>query len=199
MSKIKRCLFVSFLICIIGAWPAVLAAKRENPTEQVKLKNYEKKCVLYTIYRGDYKQMGRTVRNLYFGAASKDIKILSTPTYIYLNNPKDFSSEHWLTEIRLDVKPEALEHAGKLGPMTDVKEVPSFKAAAAIKPQGVADPNSIFEKLHQWIADNGYAAAGGPMETILIGATNADYENVKSEIAIPVMKLKSEDKTTTNP
>jgi len=164
-------------------------AKEESSKDEIKLKKFKKQIVLYTVCRGDYKKVGRTVRDLYFLAEEKAIRILSTPSYVYLNNPKDFSSKHLLTEMRLEVTKEALKHSGKLGEWIDIKEVPAYEAVTAKKMQGVADASPIYDKLYRWIGEQGYIPAGAPVETTLIGATNAKYENIKSEITIPVKKL----------
>ncbi|MHC4130522.1 MAG: hypothetical protein ACYSSP_01050 [Planctomycetota bacterium] len=189
MSKMKRCLFASILIIAIVMCLVACAAKEESSKDEIKLKKYKKQIVLYTICRGDNKKAGRAARDLYFLAEEKAIIILGTPTYVYLNDHMEVPSEHQLTEIRIEVRKESIEHAGKLGEWIDIKEVPTYDAAAAIKMQGVADPGPIYDKLNQWIIEKGYIPFGPPTENILIGATNAKYEKIKSEIAIPVKKL----------
>jgi hypothetical protein len=94
----------------------------------------------------------------------------------------------------LELTKEALKLSGTLGEMTDVKVVPGYKAAAAIKMPGVADPSPIHEELHRWIIANGYIPAGAPVENLLVGSTNSKYKSVKSEITIPVIRPRAEDK-----
>jgi len=188
MSTIKSCFFTFVITNIVVSCLSACAATGQSQTEDVTIKKLKKTCVLYTICRGDYKKIGGSVRELYFEAEKKGIRILSTPSYVYLNNPKDFPSEHRLTEIRLDVAPEAMKYSGKFGKMTDVKEVPGFMAAVAVKQQGVADPSPIYDALYRWIAEHGYIPAGAPIEHHLIGSTNSIYAKIKSEIMIPLMK-----------
>jgi effector-binding domain-containing protein len=196
MSKVKGSL-LSFLG--IGLFLIALAngsTQEQGQTEEVKIKKYEKQAVLYTICRGDHKKIGSTLRDMYFLAEEKAIRILGAPTYVYLNNPKEVSGSHRLTEIRLEVIKESLSHEGQLGEMTDIKEVPAYEAAVAIKMQGVADPATIYDKLYRWIDENEYFPAGVPIENLLIGATNAKYKNIKSEISIPIMKPKTDEEKT---
>ncbi|MHC4266643.1 MAG: hypothetical protein ACYSUK_12055, partial [Planctomycetota bacterium] len=121
-------------------------------------------------------------------------RLLSTPTYVYLNDQKEVPSKHWLTEVRLDARKDAVEHVGKLGEWIDIKEIPAYQAAAAIKQLGVADPGPIYDKLYSWIFEHGYVPTGRPIENFLLGSTNAKYEDVKSEITIPVKKLSTDTK-----
>jgi effector-binding domain-containing protein len=195
MDKMKRCFLAAVGIGVIFMCLAACAAKEEGATKEIKIKKYKKQVVIYTIFRGDYKKIGPVMQKLYFLASNKGMNILGTPTYVYLNNPNQISSKHWLTEIRLEVNKEALEQAGTLGQMTDVKEVPGYEAAVAIKMPGVADTGPIYDKLLFWIIEQGYIPAGAPIENFLIGSANSEYSKVKSEITMPVMKLSKEKKS----
>jgi effector-binding domain-containing protein len=194
MTNTKRCLFASILIIVIVTCIVACAAKDEDAKDEVKLKSYKSKLVLYTVCRGGNKKVGHAARDLYFLAEEKIIRLLSSPTYVYLNDREGLPSKHWLTEIRLDARSDAIEHAGKLGEWIDIKEIPAYQAAAAIKDKGVADPGPVYDKLYSWIFEHGYVPAGRPIENLLLGTTNSKYENIKSEITIPVKKLSADTK-----
>jgi effector-binding domain-containing protein len=196
MANSKRCFFASILIFVIVTCLVAGAAKDEGKKDEVKLKNYKSKLVLYTVCRGGNKKVGLAARDLYFLAENKIIRLLST--YVYLNDREEVPSKHWLTEIRLDARSDAIEHAGKLGEWVDIKEIPAYQAVAAIKNQGVADSGPIYEKLYSWIFEHGYVPAGRPIENLLLGTTNAKYEKIKSEITIPVKKLSAVTKEGDN-
>jgi effector-binding domain-containing protein len=169
-------------------------AQTEKSQEQVTIKKVPTMVVLYTIYRGDYAQIGPSIGKLYALAGQKGIQPRGGVTCAYLNNPQLESKEHWLTEIRIPVAKEALKRTGSLGEFTDIKQLPAMEVAVIIKPEGMADPAPLFEKLARSIYDNGYLNVAGPMETYLTNAMSGNYASMKAEIAIPVGKVKPKSK-----
>jgi len=152
-----------------------------------------RQTVLYTIYRGDYDKAGQAIGSLYALAIQKQIWPSGSLHFAYLNNPKHVSSEHWLTEIRIPVKEEALKHAGTFGEMTDVKKLPATTVVVAAKPAGQADSGPIYVRLDTWIFKHGYAGIGGPCEKFLAKTATGDYARMKSEIMIPVTRISADD------
>jgi effector-binding domain-containing protein len=196
MSHSRRA-FAGILGAVLIFMSLAFGAPNENeetPEIKVKVKKYKKQVVLYTVHRGNYRSIGTKVRDLYYLAEEKGIRILGTPSYVYYNRPQDVSPKHLLIEARLEAAPESLEHSGKLGEWIDVKEVPGYTAATAIKEQGVADPAPIYDELLEWIIENGYIPVGAPVENFLIGSTNSKYEKVKSEITMPIIKPEGKKK-----
>ena len=154
------------------------------------VRTVNEQIVLYTIYRGPYNQMGQAVGKLFALAGQKGLMPPRGPvTYKYLNNPTLVSSEHWLTEIRIPVAEDALKLVGKLGEMTDVKKVPAMKMVVAVKPEGLAEPGTIYNRLIIWIHRHNYAAIDGFREIFLTNMMSGDYSIMKSEIMVPVEKL----------
>jgi len=154
------------------------------------VRTVNEQIVLYTIYRGPYNQMGQAVGKLFALAGQKGLMPPRGPvTYKYLNNPTLVSSEHWLTEIRIPVAEDALKLVGKLGNMTDVKKVPAMKMVVAVKPEGLADPGTVYNRLIIWIHRHNYAAIDGFREIFLTNMMSGDYSIMKSEIMVPVEKL----------
>jgi len=146
--------------------------------------------VLYRIYRGPYEQVGPAVSELFTLAGTKGLMPPQGPvSYAYLNNPELMSSKHLLTEIRMPVSKDALKLAGTLGPMTDIKKLPATKVAVAVKPEGMADPGSLYGLLYNWTIEQGYMAIDAPAETFLTNTMSGDYARMKSRIAIPIAPL----------
>jgi effector-binding domain-containing protein len=188
MSKLRALLLLSVIVLMV-AGAAVISAKSSSGKSAFAIRKVEKQVVLYTIYRGSYDKVGPAIGKLYELAGSKGIKPQGPITFVYLNNPRCVSSQHWLTEIRVPVSKETLKLAGFLGEMTDVKEVPAVEVVVAVKGEGQADPSPIYERLFTWIYNTGYVHFEDPMEKFLGGASTGDYSQMKTEIMVPVSKF----------
>jgi effector-binding domain-containing protein len=160
---------------------------------EIVIRQVKPQTVLYTIYRGDYDKVGQAIGSLYALAIQKKIWPSGSLHFAYLNNPEHVSKEHWLTEIRIPVREEALKMAGTLGEMTDVKKLPAMEVAVATKPTGQADPGPLYTNLGTWILKQGYIVDGGPCEKFLANAMTGDYSQMKSEIMIPVTRISATD------
>ena len=187
-SKVTIWLLLLAVLSIITV-AAKISAKPTTDKPAFAIRKVERQTVLYTIYRGSYDKIGPTIGKLYALAGKKQIQPRASVYYVYLNNPKYVSSEHWLTEIRIPVSKEALKVAGTLGEMTDVKALPAMEVAVAVKPEGQADPGPIYNQLGAWIIKQGYAAIGSPCEMFLTNAMTGSYAQMKSEIMMPIKKL----------
>jgi effector-binding domain-containing protein len=174
------------------ATPAAHAAKAQFP---ITVKKINEQVVLYTLYRGSYDQIGPAIGQLFGLAAQKQIQPMGNVYLTFLNNPKIVAPAHWLTEIRIPVSPQALNAAGTLGPMTDVKKLPAMDVAAAVKPAGMADPSPIYDALAKWIQDNKYSPLDGPMEYYPPNAMGP-YEQMQTEIMLPIEKSAATAPTT---
>jgi len=108
---------------------------------------------------------------------------------MYLNNPATTPGERWLTEIRIPVDEDALKLAGTLGRFTDVKKAPGADVVAAIKPEGPATPESVYQKLYARMLRDGYMPTEGPSEVFLTNAQTGDYSKMRSEITTSVTKV----------
>ncbi len=189
MSKVKTsCLFLAAAILMAVSVVETLA---ESATQKsaFSIRKVEEQVVLYTIHRGSYDKSANAIGKLFALAGQKGIRPQGGVTFTYLNNPERVSKEHWLTEIRIPVGKEALKLAGTLGKFTDVKTLAATEAAVAVKPQGQADPGSLYADLAAWIFSQGYASIEGPSETFLTNAMAGDYALMKTEITIPVEKI----------
>ena len=190
LSKILLLLAVLILMVIAAA--EIYAAQTEAKTE-ITIRELESQTVLYTIYRGQYQNIGQPIGNLYGLAMKNQIWPRGSLSLVYLNNPQYVSGEHCLVEIRIPVDKDALKKAGTLGEMTDIKELKAMEVAAMTKSAGQMDHNAVYNKLYTWISQNGYMAADNACEIFenTMGAT--DYSQMKTEIMIPVGKISSEN------
>lgn len=188
MKRAKKWFLLSAMVLIVISAVEIFAEQtQEKPT--ITIRKSQPQTVLYTIYRGSYDKIGQAIGGLYALAGQKDIKPLGPLCCAYLNNPQHVSSEHRLTEIRIPVGEEAMKLAGSLGEMTDVKAVPAMDVAVVVKPEGVADPGSLYEALGLWIHKEGYATEDGPIEVYLTGGAGMSYAQMKSEIMVAVKKF----------
>jgi effector-binding domain-containing protein len=190
LSKTKMLLLL-LAIGLLAVSVAEIFAQPADSSSAVTVRKIDKQVVLYTVVRGSYAKAGTEIGMLYARAATKQIAPRGQVYFVYLNNPQKTSSEHYLTEVRIPVDAEALKQAGSLGDMTDVKGAPAVEFAVAVKPEGMADPSAIYRNLEQWILENGYIAVEGPCEQFLTNAQGGNYEQMKSEIMIPIVKVSS--------
>lgn len=176
------------IMLVVAAAVAQDGADLNSKSTEVTAREMPAQTVLYTIVRGPYQKTGQAVGRLYALAGEKGIRPMGPPTYTYLNNPKRVSSEHWLTEIRIPVSNGALKLAGTLSEMTDVKQLPAVTVVVAVKPEGMTDPEPIYEKIYTWLCKNGYKTVDSASEAFLTNAASGDYVAMKAEIMVPVSK-----------
>ncbi len=189
MSKGNLGILLGFLVVLTVVSSVQLKAGLPDGNQEITVRKVNKQVVLYTIYRGHYEKIGPPISNLITEAIQQGIYPQGPVELAYLNNPNLISKEHWLTEIRIPVGIDALELAGKLGTMTDVKELPAMKVVVAPKPAGIDDPSKIHQKMHSWIYKNGYLPTDGRCETFFTNSETIDYKQMETEIMIPVKKL----------
>jgi effector-binding domain-containing protein len=193
MSRSKVWFWV--LAILISAAPVTVSiwAGQSPDQSKITIRQAKPQTVLYTIYRGDYSDVGQTIGRLYALAVKNKIWPSGAISFAYLNNPEQVSSEHWLTEIRIPVKEDAVKLAGTLGEMTDIKKLPAMTMAVATKPAGLAESASVHVHLDAWIFKQGYIADGGPCEKFLSNAKTANYAQMKSEIMVPIKRISATD------
>jgi len=187
MKKV-RCAIVMSVLMVVAAF-CLAQATDVSSKPKFEIRKVEQQTVLYTIYRGDYKNIGQPIGKLFALAGQKGVIPKGEVQYAYLNNPQYVSKEHWLTEIRIPVDKDALKLAGTLGEMTDVKVLPATEMVVAKKPKGTADPNAIYNDISKWIYENKYTSLDSPVEIILSGAMTGDYSQMEAEIMMPVKKI----------
>lgn len=189
MNKTRTRLIVASCMCLMLALVAKIFAESGSDESNISIRKVEEETVLYTIYRGSYDKIGPVIGNLYALAGKNSISPRGSAYYVYLNNPNQVSSQHWITEIRIPVSKDALKAAGTLGEMTDIKILPTMEMTVAVKPEGQAEPRSVYKRLYSWIFKQGYMPAGSPREVFLTNAMSGDYSKMKTEIMIPIQKI----------
>jgi hypothetical protein len=187
MGNVKFC--VLSLVAVISG--LAIAVSAQSATEEFAVRTVPEQVILYTIYRGSYDKTGESIGKLFGLARQKGLIPCGPPSFAYLNNPMLTAPEHYLTEIRIPVKEEALKSAGTLGAFTDIKKLPAMDVVVATKPSGQADPSKIYESLNIWMAKHSYLMIDSLWETFLDGG-GGSYAQMKSEIMVPVMKLNEE-------
>lgn len=193
MNLVKLCLLVS-LAAVTATAPntaeTATKARKDKPT--CAIRELPQQVVLYTIYRGNFDDIASTVGGLYSLAAENGIYPDGPLTFAYLNNFSHVSNQHWLTEIRLPVDKSALQVAGKLGKMTDIKTVSAMKVAVATKPEGMANPEPVYKSLYTWMLKHGHIPTFGPQEMFLTNVEGGDYAQMKTEIMVLIRDVSSE-------
>jgi effector-binding domain-containing protein len=164
-------------------------AEQTADKSDITIRKMESQTVLYTIYRGEYQNIGKAIGSLYALAMKNKILPHGSLYCVYLNNPQYVSGEHYLVEIRIPVDQDALKLAGTLGEMTDVKTIQPMEVAVTRKSPGQTDHSLIYNGLYLWIAKNGYIVAENACEIFTSNAWAMDYAQMKSEIMIPVKKI----------
>jgi hypothetical protein len=172
------------IVCIVG----ICACDGQTQFRpDVTVHRVEPHAVLYTIYRGHYEGIGPAIDKLFDLAREKHLTPVG-PIYTgYLNNPLLVSDDHWLIEIRVPVSYDALELAGTLGEMTDVKLMPAMKVVTAIKPEGQLNPEPVIRGLYALINQRGYRVAGRMWQMVPYNNCSADYSQTRTEFVIPIL------------
>jgi len=186
MKATKRIALLLVTGVLVFAVASVISAKSDADKPACTIRQLEEQVVLYTIHRGGLDNIPSVVMNLFNLATEKGVYPGGPITFAYLNDFTRTSSEHWLIEIRLPVDKGALKLSGTLGEMTDVKTLSSVKMVATIKPEGMADPRPIYERLYAWMLKEHHMPTSGPQETFLTNAETGDYAQMKTEIKVPI-------------
>ena len=190
MTKTRIWLVALIVICLtVISVVAISAQPLTKKDSGIAVRKIEEEVVLYTIHRGSYDKIGMVIGNLYALAGKEGISPRGSAYFVYLNNPNQISSQHWLTEVRIPVSKDALKAAGTFGGMTDIKMLPAMEMAVAIKPKDQADPGPVYDSLYTWIVKQGYIPSGSPREVFLTNSMSGDYSMMKTEIMIPIQKL----------
>ena len=187
MKATKLILPLLVTAALIFAATSMISAESAGDKPACTTRQLEKQVVLYTIHRGGLDNIVSVVIDLFSLATEKGVFPDGPITFAYLNDLTRTSSEHWLIEIRLPVDKSALKLAGTLGKMTDVKTLSSVKMAVAIKPEGMADPRPVYERLYTWMLKERHMPTSGPQETFLTNAESGDYSRMKTEIMVPLL------------
>ena len=177
----------ALLLAVVVAGGILAASKPEEIP--IEVRTTPEQVVLYTIHRGPLGKVGSTIAELMTTAMQKDAYTSGPISFTYLTDFEAVSSEHWLTEIRVPVAQETLSLAGTLGKFTDVKKLAGVEVAMTGKPEGLASPEPIYERLYTWIFENGYLPTEGPSEAFLTNAETQDYYRMKTEIMVPLRKV----------
>jgi DNA gyrase inhibitor GyrI len=187
MSKMRN-VMVLLLVVMVSALTVELFAEQGSGESDFSIKKSAAQTVLYTVYRGPYEKIGKPIGELYGLAMQKKIMPRGTVSLVYLNNPQNTPQEHLLTEIRIPVGDEALQQAGTLGEMTDVKKLPATDVAVMKKQSGQTDYAAFYSRFYARIIKEGYHATDNVAEVFMDSGMGGDYSRMKSEIMVPVLK-----------
>lgn len=191
MKKVFCTIIISALI-LITAFCFAEAEKKTAPKPEFTHRKVEEQTVLYMIYRGPYENMGPAIGKLFTLAGRNGLIPKGPLSCAYLNNPQLASKEHYLTEIRIPVDKDALKLAGTLGKMIDIKTMPAIELVVTKKPKDTTDPSPIYDRLYTWLCKNGYVGIDNVCEVFVSQAMTGNYEQMETEIIIPVEKISAE-------
>jgi effector-binding domain-containing protein len=187
MCKTKNIL-VLLTVVIVAAVTVELLAVQGNSDSDFAIKKLDAQTVLYTVYRGPYESIGSAVGELYGLAARKKITPRGPIAMVYLNNPQNTSREHYLVEIRIPVDANALQQAGSLGPMTDIKTLKATEYAVMKRQPGDMDYGAFYQTLYGRITKEGYHRTDNAIEVFTEVGMGGNYSQMKTETMVPVVK-----------
>jgi effector-binding domain-containing protein len=187
MSKIRNIL-VSLLVMAVAVFTVELFAEANNTSSDFAIKRLEAQTVLYTVYRGPYESIGSAVGELYGLAMQKKITPRGPIALVYLNSPQNTSPEHYLVEVRIPVDANALQQAGSLGPMTDIKTLKATEYAVMKRQPGDMDYGAFYQTLYGRITKEGYHRTDNAIEVFTEVGMGGNYSQMKTETMVPVMK-----------
>ena len=189
---ILSAIILTEIICIAGL--CMCEAENEN-SNGITIRELPQQTVLYTIFRGRDNNISDSVNKLYSLAELKGLSPCGPLSTCCLSDSGTAEDHHKLIEIQIPVESQAIELAGTLGDMTDVKVIPSMKVAVAVKPEGKNDPTEIIEDLFSWINKKGFVVKGRMKQNIL-NRGNGAYHTLKSEFLIPIGDLQDKYRLT---
>ena len=192
MNRLKLMSLILLVLLSTTIITIGICADQSEEKSDITIRKLEPQTVLYTIYRGEYQNIGKAIGGLYALGAKNQIWPRGSLSCVYLNNPQYISGEHCLVEIRILVGQEALKLAGTLGEMTDVKAIKAMEVAVTTKTPDQRDYSSIYNSLYLWIAQNGYRTTENTCEIFASNTASMDYSKMESEIMIPVKKVAQE-------
>jgi effector-binding domain-containing protein len=173
---------------VLAAFTVELFAEANGTGSDFTIKKLEAQTVLYTVYRGPYEGIGSPVGELFGTAMQKNIKPNGPIALVYLNNPQGTSREHYLVEIRIPVDANALQQAGSLGPMTDIKTLNAATYAVMKRQAGDMDYEAFYHKLYDRITKEGYHRMDNAIEVFTDVGMGGNYSQMKTETMVPVIK-----------
>jgi effector-binding domain-containing protein len=182
----KKIFLLLMGVVMLGSAVMTMHAQEDNG---IHLKTVESQTVLYTVSRGHYAQMGATIESLYALAKENGITSCGDLRILYLNNPQQVASSHWLYEIQIPVDKEVLSLAGTLGKMTDIKQLPTMETAVIKRQNIMADPTELYEQLYDWISTQHLMPVDDPFETFINSSQYPDLSQMRSEIMVPIERL----------
>lgn len=175
-------IILSEILCIAGL--CICEGKNKDKTNII-IRDIPQQTVLYTVCRGDYSKISDAIDDLQVLAKSKGISPCGPTSTCCLSSSILEKSDHNLVEIQIPVDDAAIQQAGKLGTMTDVKIIPAMKAAVAIKPDGYYNSNEIITSLFAWISKKGYVVTGRMRQTLL-NCGKEGYDMFRTEFLVPI-------------
>lgn len=178
----------SILTVLLALLLVAAYATESTSLAKITVRDLEPHTILYTIHRGSYRGLGQAYGKLYGLAGAKGLRLTGEGLTVHLNNARKTPEAHLLTEVRLAVPESALNLAGTLGSMTDIKSVPAMQVAVAVKPAGTASPKQHIKTLYHWIYQNGYTVIDAPMQRVIKGAQTHDYTQMEVELLVPIAK-----------
>ncbi len=187
--SILSAIILSEIICIAGL---CMCQGRDENSHGITIREIPQQTVLYSIHRCRYYKISDAINELYTLAQSKGILTCGPVSICCLNSSLYENDNHRLIEIQVPVESVAIDLAGTLGEMTDVKVLPAMKVAVAVKPEGDNDPTAVIANLLTWINKKGYVVRGRMRQTVLNGGKGSYYK-LKTEFMVPIDQLTGKD------
>lgn len=135
--------------------------------------------------RGPYDQMPHAFATVYGWLAAAGHTPQGMPVAVYLNDPATVAPAEALWELWAPIEPGATEVAPDAQGLA-IKRIPTITIATTIHKGPYVQVRPAYERLTQWITEQGLHPSGPPMEAYLNEPGQAAPDEYLTEIMIPV-------------
>ncbi len=186
MYKLLAVLAIVLFICTCGG------PKKETPNKPVTtaapvfaatIKTVDSMTVISIAKNGSYSDVGKTIGELMTWVIAKKIRMTGNPFGIYYDNPAKVTPESTRYEICLPVSKDT-----KSDNIIKVKQLPKMEVASTIYMGSYDKIGTAYEKLTNWITEQGYIITGPSRELYFSNPASASPESLKTEVQLPISK-----------
>ena len=155
--------------------------------QEITLKDIPSRTIVYIHCSGSWRQLPEMISRLQTYVSQNSIETKGPVSGIYYNTPNEVSTQ----DLRWDVfylvssnNPESSDNTMVVG----VRNLPETKMASIIHKDSYRKADSSYERLEEWIKQEGLKACG-PSEEVYVSVFDVPSEEQIMEIRIPVSSI----------
>jgi effector-binding domain-containing protein len=157
------------------------------PFESVVLKDIALRTVVYLRCKGPWRQLPEMLAKLEERLARTGLEAIGPASGVYYNTPNEVDAQELDWEVFHPVgseTAEAVEDEAGFG----IKKLPGIRVAALIHRGSYRRAGSTYERLEEWIRQQGLRVCG-PAEEVYLSVVVTPHGEQQLEIRLPVCPL----------